>query len=173
MLAGSLLAKACGAEPVEAGTNIFAIEGSRVRFHTVNNGKTNFSINPATEPPAVIVAVAEKKSGDGVLRYTLRGVARKDCLGKGRTLSGGKTRSRLVLSLSMVERDTVRLGQAHLPTNYLEAPSVGDRIDLMSDIAKLAPEAVVNIFDSATLERIHHFVQNVASEESTNSATAN
>src|ERR1019366_9508125 len=70
---GALVGRACGAERTGGESdNLWGIDGQSFRSHFVNGGKSTFTLNPATEPPRLIVALTkDKPEGDKPLRYWL------------------------------------------------------------------------------------------------------
>lgn len=157
-LVGAIMAKACGAESPE-GTNEFTIDGHKGRFHSCGNGKTSFSLNPKTEPPVGIVAIADKAPIDGVLRHVLRGVTMGDCLREGR--KGKSDDDRLALSVSRLKDNCVRLGAVRIPVELLDAPDVEDRDRLMKQVESLPADVLAEIMDGDTVARVRQFVTTV------------
>jgi len=156
-LAGALLGRAAGADRVSPDSNLYSIGGQDFRIHTISNGTMSFSFNPATEPPRLIVALAEINTEPGrPVRYRLFGELLADCIRAG---TASKTRSapmRLSVSLSVIPR--TRLGDAHVPLHYTDAATVADRLDLMDEIEGLSPEALAGIMDDLTTAKVRAFV---------------
>jgi hypothetical protein len=151
--------RASGAE--RAGTdndNLWAIEGGSVRFHSVSGGKSTFTLNPATEPPRLIVALTQDKpDGDKPLRYWLYGLRLEACSEAGRTAKSTSAPGRLIVSVGQI-RDRVELGYADLAAQYVETKTVPDRDAAMVRINELSPEALSTMMDAATRQNIREFV---------------
>lgn len=80
-IVGTLLGRACGAERAgDENDNLWAIDGASVRFHSLSGGKSAFTLNAATEPRRLIVALTLAKSeGNNPLRYWLYGLTLAAC----------------------------------------------------------------------------------------------
>ena len=151
--------RASGAE--RAGTdndNLWAIEGGSVRFHSVSGGKSTFTLNPATEPPRLIVALTQDKpDGDKPLRYWLYGLRLEACLEAGRRAKSITAPGRLIVSVSQIP-DRVELGYVDLEAQYLETKTVPDRDAAMVRINQLGSEALAGMMGASTRQNIREFV---------------
>jgi|ERR1035437_1403817 hypothetical protein len=153
-IVGTLLGRACGAERAgDENDNLWAIDGASVRFHSVSGGKSAFTLNAATEPRRLIVALTLAKSeGNTPLRYWLYGL----------TLAGRPAKSksepgRLTISVGQIP-DRIELGYADLPARYVETTTVPDRDAALSRIDQMTPEELTTIMGATTMEKVRAFV---------------
>lgn len=156
---GTLLGRACGAERAGGeNDNLWAIDGEAVRFHSVNGGKSTFTLNPTTEPPRIIVALTKDKSeGDKPLRYWLYGLTMETCAQAGRPAKSTSAPSRLTVSVGQIQ-DRIELGYADLPAKYMEISTVPDRDAALSRIDQMTTEELSTIMGATTREKVRAFV---------------
>lgn len=81
---------------------------------SVSGGKSAFTLNAATEPPRLIVALTQDKpEGGKPMRYWLYGLALGACMQVGRPAKSTSAPGRLTVSVSQI-RDRVELGYADI-----------------------------------------------------------
>jgi hypothetical protein len=155
---GKVLGRASGAERAGGeNDNLWAIDGESVRFHSVNGGKSTFTLNPATEPPRLIVALTkDKPDGDKPPRYWLYGLTLGACKQEGRPAKSASA-GRLIVSVGQIQ-DRIELGYADLPTEYAEITTVTERDAALSRIDQMTPEELAIIISAATREKIRAFI---------------
>jgi hypothetical protein len=155
----TLLGRACGAERAGGeNDNLWAIDGASVRFHSVSGGKSTFTLNPATEPPRLIVALTQDKpEGDKPVRYWLYGLTLGACTQAGRPAKGKSAPGRLTVSVGQIQ-DRIDLGYSDLPTQYVEITTVPDRDAALSRIDRMTAEELMTIMGVTTREKVRAFV---------------
>ena len=156
---GTLLGRACGAERAgDENDNLWAIDGASVRFHSVSGGKSAFTLNAATEPRRLIVALTLAKSeGNNPLRYWLYGLTLAACTQAGRPAKSKSAPGRLSVSVGQIP-DRIELGYADFPAQYMETTTVPDRDAALSRIDRMTPEELTTIMGATTRERVRAFV---------------
>jgi hypothetical protein len=156
---GTLLGRACGAERAGGESdNLWDIDGESFRSHFVNGGKSAFTLNPATEPPRLIVALTkDKPEGDKPLRYWLYGLTRGACTRAGRPAKSTSAPGRLTVSVGQIQ-DRIELGYADIPTQYAMITTVPDRDAALSRIDQMTAEELSTIMGAATREKVRAFV---------------
>ena len=156
---GTLLGRACGAERAGGESdNLWGIDGESFRSHFVNGGKSAFTLNPATEPPRLIVALTkDKPEGDKPLRYWLYGLTLAACTQAGRPAKSKSAPGRLTVSVGQIP-DRIELGYADFPAQYMETTTVPDRDAALSRIDRMTPEELTTIMGATTRERVRAFV---------------
>jgi hypothetical protein len=155
----TLLGRACGAERAGGeNDNLWAIDGASVRFHSVSGGKSTFTLNPATEPPRLIVALTQDKpEGDKPVRYWLYGLTLGACTQAGRPAKGKSAPGRLTVSVGQIQ-DRIDLGYSELPTQYVEITTVPDRDAALSRIDRMTAEELMTVMGVTTREKVRAFV---------------
>jgi hypothetical protein len=158
-IVGTLLGRACGAERAgDENDNLWAIDGASVRFHSVSGGKSAFTLNAATEPRRLIVALTLAKSeGNNPLRYWLYGLTLAACTQAGRPAKSKSAPGRLTISVGQIP-DRIELGYADLPARYVETTTVPDRDAALSRIDQMTPEELTTIMGATTMEKVRAFV---------------
>jgi hypothetical protein len=158
-ITGTLLGRACGAERAgDENDNWWAIDGASVRFHSVSGGKSTFTLNPATEPPRLIVALTlDKSEGNKPLRYWLYGLTLAACTQAGRPAKSKSAPGRVTVSVGQI-RDRSELGYADLPAQYATITTVPDRDAALSRIDEMTAEELSTIMDATTREKVRAFV---------------
>ena len=158
-IVGTLLGRACGAERAgDENDNLWAIDGASVRFHSVSGGKSAFTLNAATEPRRLIVALTLAKSeGNNPLRYWLYGLTLAACTQAGRPAKSKSVPGRLTISVGQIP-DRIELGYADLPARYVETTTVPDRDAALSRIDQMTPEELTTIMGATTMEKVRAFV---------------
>ena len=153
---GLLLMRATGAESAKGRSdNLAAINGVPVRFHSAD-GK-HFSLNPKTEAPSLIFATYKgKPTADKPLHCRIYGLRLAECLKAGKRAKSGST-ERVSISLALVGK-RIRLGNAFLPSKFIEADSPDHWMDLEDAIAKLTGAELETMMDVVTRENIRAFV---------------
>src|ERR1035441_3769377 len=156
---GTLLGRACGAERAgDENDNLWAIDGASVRFHSVIGGKSTFTLNPATEPPRLIVALTlDKSEGNKPLRYWLYGLTLAACTQAGRPAKSKSAPGRVTVSVGQI-RDRSELGYADLPAQYATISTVPDRDAALSRIDQMTPEELSPIMGATTRKKVRAFV---------------
>ena len=158
-ITGTLLGRACGAERAgDENDNWWAIDGASVRFHSVSGGKSTFTLNPATEPPRLIVALTlDKSQGNKPLRYWLYGLTLAACTQAGRPAKSKSAPGRVTVSVGQI-RDRSELGYADLPAQYAMISTVPDRDAALSRIDQMTPEELSPIMGATTRKKVRAFV---------------
>lgn len=158
-IVGTLLGRACGAERAgDENDNLWAIDGASVRFHSLSGGKSAFTLNAATEPRRLIVALTLAKSeGNNPLRYWLYGLTLAACTQAGRPAKSKSAPGRLTVSVGQIP-DRIELSYADLPARYIETTTVPDRDAALSRIDRMTPEELTTIMGATTRERVRAFV---------------
>lgn len=156
---GALSGRACGAERAgNENDNLWAIDGASVRFHSVSGGKSTFTLNPATEPPRLIVALTlDKSEGNKPLRYWLYGLTLAACTQAGRPVKSKSAPGRVTVSVGQI-RDRIELGYADYPGQYVDTTTVADRDAALSRIDQMTAEELSTIMGATTREKTRSFV---------------
>jgi hypothetical protein len=157
-LAGAALRNACGANRATGSEdNLSAIEGVTFRIHTLLDGKKSFSLNPKSEGARLIVAFSSGKAdADTPLEIVLYGLTLSECIAAGRPAKSPNAPGRLAVSLTNVRR--VPLGDARLPSMYIEADTMMDKMRMMDQIDALASEVLETIIDAETRDNVREFI---------------
>ena len=156
---GALVGRACGAERTGGESdNLWGIDGQSFRSHFVNGGKSTFTLNPATEPPRLIVALTkDKPEGDKPLRYWLYGLTLGACTQAGRPAKSKSAPGRLTISVGQIP-DRIELGYADVPAQYAMITTVPDRDAALGRIDQMTAEELSTIMGATTREKIRAFV---------------
>lgn len=156
---GTLLGRACGAERAgDENDNLWAIDGASVRFHSVSGGKSTFTLNPATEPPCLIVALTlDKSEGNKPLRYWLYGLTLAACTQAGRPAKSKSAPGRATVAVGQIP-DRSELGYADVPAQYATITTVPDRDAALSRIDEMTADELSTIMDATTREKVRAFV---------------